>query len=346
MTEPGMTTYQDAGVDIDASDEFLRALAPRIARTHSDRVVRGVGHFGGFYRLTDNLTLVASIDGVGTKLKLASLAGDHSGVGYDIVNHCINDIAACGARPICFLDYFATGHLDLDTARSVIGGIADACAENGVALIGGETAEMPGIYQGDDYDVAGVIIGLVESNRIIDGTSIRAGDALIGILSDGFHTNGYSLIRAALGLNDDEGNARERLREPLPWSNSQSVAQALLTPHRSYLAVVSAAMELDGTTGMAHITGGGIAGNLGRIIPSDLTAVVDSGAWEVPRLMMYVAERGHVATEECFRVFNMGIGFIIVCRPDEAERLLQSVDDSVIIGEVAPATTDERVQII
>ena len=346
MTEPGSTTYEDAGVDIDASEALLRAVAPAIARTHSDRVVRGVGHFGGFYRLTDELTLVASIDGVGTKLKLAALAGDHTGIGYDIVHHSINDIAACGAKPICFLDYFATGHLDVEVAESVISGIADACADHGVALIGGETAEMPGIYQGDDYDVAGVILGLIEDDRIVDGTSIRSGDALIGISSDGFHTNGYSLIRAAMGLNDDEGKARTRLQEPLPWDDSESVADALLAPHRSYLPAVSSLLKADATTGMAHITGGGIAGNLGRIIPSDLTAVVDSSAWEVPRLMMYVAERGHIGIEECYRVFNMGIGFVVVCRAEHVELVLDSVEDGVLIGEVVPASTDERVRIV
>ncbi len=189
-------SYKSAGVDIDAGDALVNVIGNAMARTHNDRVLRGLGHFAGFYRIgpvAKKPTLVASIDGVGTKLRMASLAGDLSGIGHDIVNHCINDVIACGAQPICFLDYFATGALDLEVARVVIEGIADACAVAGVALLGGETAEMPGIYQGSDIDVAGVILGMVDSAEIVDGTAIRVGDVVVGISSDGFHTNGYSL---------------------------------------------------------------------------------------------------------------------------------------------------------
>ena len=348
MTEFSGTTYAASGVDIDASEALLRALGPAIARTHSERVLRGVGHFGGFYRIGaggDGLTLVASIDGVGTKLKVAALANQHAHIGYDIVHHCVNDIIACGARPICFLDYFATGALNVDVATAVIGGIASACEQLGIALIGGETAEMPGVYAGEEYDVAGVILGLVNQDAIIDGTTIRSGDVLVGLPSGGFHTNGYSLIRVALGLNEEDGSASERLSEALPWDATQTIAEALLTPHRNYLAAVSGALEQGSVQGMAHITGGGIAGNLSRIIPPDLTAIVDTSAWPIPRLMAYVAERGHVSIEECFRVFNMGVGFVLVSRSAGAARLLETIEGSLLIGEIVPATSEERVRL-
>ncbi len=230
-------------------------------------------------------------------------------------------------------------------ASEVIGGIASACEQLGVALIGGETAEMPGIYGGHDYDVAGVILGLVDQDEIIDGTSIRSNDVLIGLSSAGFHTNGYSLIRAVLGLNEENGSVHERLSEALPWDESRTFAEALLEPHRNYLEAVSGALEQGHVTGMAHITGGGIAGNLGRIIPPGLTAVVETGTWSVPRLMSYVAERGHVALDECYRVFNMGVGFVLVSRPEGATQLLDSIEGSVLIGGVETSTSDERVQL-
>lgn len=346
--EPG-ATYESAGVDIDASELLLQSIAPAIARTQSDRVLRGVGHFGGFYRIGpagENLTLVASIDGVGTKLKIASIAGQHSGIGHDIVNHCVNDILACGAKPICFLDYFATGHLNVEVAETVIGGIAEACELQNISLLGGETAEMPGVYQGDDYDVAGVVLGLVEQDRIVDGTSIRPGDVLVGLPSTGFHTNGYSLIRAVLGLNEAGSSARDNLSRALPWDPSMTLADALLEPHRSYAEAVAVALEIGSITGMAHITGGGIGGNLSRVIPAEMTAEVDTRSWEVPRLMTYVAELGHVAVEECYRVFNMGVGFVLVSRPERASELLEAIDGSMLIGNVKPSTSEDRVQLL
>lgn len=340
--------YRGAGVDIDAGDALVRAIGRAVARTHNERVLRGLGHFAGFYRIgpaSEGATLVASIDGVGTKLKVASLAGKHDGIGHDIVNHSINDILACGATPIAFLDYFATGKLDVEVARAVIEGMADACAAAGVALLGGETAEMPGVYHGDDYDVAGVILGLVDQDRIIDGTSIRAGDVLLGLPSRGFHTNGYSLIRAALGLNEADEQARERLKAALPWDASRSLAEALLEPHYCYLNDIRGAVEAGSVQGMAHITGGGIPGNLSRIIPDGLVAEVDATSWEPPRLMTYVAEVGDIAASECYRVFNMGIGFVLVSRPDDAEQLLAGIEGSRVIGSVSQGPGDERVRL-
>jgi len=346
--QPTGIDYQRAGVDIDAGDALVRAIGSAVARTHNERVLRGLGHFAGFYRIgpaAEGATLVASIDGVGTKLKVAALAGQHAGIGHDIVNHSINDILACGATPIAFLDYFATGKLDVEVARTVIEGIAEACAAAGVALLGGETAEMPGVYHGDDYDVAGVIIGLVDQERIIDGTSIRPGDVLIGLPSRGFHTNGYSLIRAALGLNEDEEQARERLKAALPWDASRSLADALLEPHYCYLDAIRDVVAAGRVQGMAHITGGGIPGNLSRIIPEGLVAEVDTASWEPPRLMSYVAEVGDIAARECYRVFNMGIGFVLVSRPDDAEQLLAGIEGSRVIGSVSQGPGDERVRL-
>jgi phosphoribosylformylglycinamidine cyclo-ligase len=342
----GDLDYRAAGVDIDAGDALVRAIGSAVRRTHSDRVLRGLGHFGGFYRIgpaDESATLVASIDGVGTKLKIAAQAGRHAGIGHDIVNHCVNDVIACGARPLCFLDYFATGTLDLEIARTVIEGIADACAAQGIALLGGETAEMPDVYGAGDYDVAGVIIGLIEASRIVDGTSIRRGDVLVGLPSLGFHTNGYSLIRAALRLNESDDYARRLLDAALPWDATRSLADALLEPHRSYLEAVTGALETGGIHGMAHITGGGLAGNLGRIIPDGLTAQVDAAGWEVPRIMTYVAEVGNIPQSECYRVFNMGIGFVLVSRPDVAGDLLAGIDGSRLIGEIATGSDAGRV---
>lgn len=342
--QPGLS-YREAGVDIDAGDAVVRGIVEAARRTHDERVLSGLGHFGGFYQIgptAPGATLVSSIDGVGTKLKIASLAGQHDGIGYDIVNHCINDILACGARPLFFLDYFATGKLSLDVAVTVIEGIAEACARADVALLGGETAEMPGVYHGEDYDVAGVIVGMVNQDSLVDGSTVAGDDVLIGLPSNGFHTNGYSLVRAALNLKDGE-SSRSQLREPLPYGSGQTLAQALLEPHRSYGPAVAAVLKTRQVTAMAHITGGGIAGNLSRVIPDGLQAQIDTDTWETPRLMTYVAEAGNISESECYRAFNMGIGYIIVARPDGVEPILDALPDAIVIGQVAAASDGERV---
>lgn len=338
-------SYQDAGVDIDAGDTVVRGIADAARRTHDERVLSGLGHFGGFYQIgptAPGATLVSSIDGVGTKLKIASLAAQHDGIGHDIVNHCINDILACGARPLFFLDYFATGKLTPDVAVTVINSIAEACERAGVALLGGETAEMPGVYHGEDYDVAGVVVGMVNQDSLVDGSDVAAGDVLIGLPSNGFHTNGYSLVRAALDLTDDEAS-RSRLRESLPYAPDQTLADALLEPHRSYGHDVAVALETRQITAMAHITGGGIAGNLSRVIPAGLQARIDTDTWETPKLMTYIAEAGNISESECYRAFNMGIGYIIVARPDGVVSILDAVPDAMVIGQVDVASGDERV---
>lgn len=346
--DPAELDYRSAGVDIDAGDAVVAGIAEAVRRTQTPAVLGGLGHFGGFFRIGaagPAATLVASIDGVGTKLKVAALAGRHAGVGHDIVNHCVNDILACGARPLFFLDYFATGKLDPAVAIEVIGGIASACEALGVALLGGETAEMPGIYGGDDYDLAGVIVGLVDEAAIIDGHSVQAGDVVIGLPSSGFHTNGYSLIRTALGLNRDETTARARLEEQLPFETSRTLGEALLTPHRPYLADVASVLDSGAITGMAHITGGGLAGNLSRVIPDGLRAEVDAETWQTPEIFNYVAEVGHISEAECYRVFNMGIGFVLVVRESEASAIASRVEGATVIGRVVEADDGERVRL-
>ena len=343
-----MLSYRDAGVDIDAADAVVAGIRGLAARTHTDRVPRGLGHFGGFYRIGpagSGATLVASIDGVGTKLKVAALAGQHDGIGADIVNHCVNDIAACGATPLFFLDYFGTGHLNPETAVTVIRGIVRACEEAGVALIGGETAEMPGVYTGEEYDLVGTIVGVVESDAIVDGSSVRIGDVLVGVPSSGFHTNGYSLVRAALGLNESVV-ARERLAAPAPFDASRRLADLLLAPHRSYLPVVRQVLAETQVAGMAHITGGGLPGNVARIIPEEATARIDTSAWQIPDMFAFVAEAGNVSEAECYRAFNMGIGYVLICSPEVVPVITSIAADAVVIGEVTAAIDERRVVLV
>lgn len=341
-------SYRAAGVDIDAAEAVVAGIRGLAARTHSERVPKGLGHFGGFYRIGpagSGATLVASIDGVGTKLKIATLAGRHDGIGADIVNHCVNDICACGATPLLFLDYFGTGKLNPATAVTVIAGIARACEGAGVALIGGETAEMPGVYTGEDYDLVGTIVGIVDADSIVDGSSVQIGDVLVGLPSSGFHTNGYSLVRAALGLNESEAT-RERLAAPAPFDAARQLADVLLEPHRSYLPVVQRLLVEARVTGMAHITGGGLPGNVSRVIPAQATARIDAGSWRRPDLFSYVAEAGNVPETECFRAFNMGIGFVVICSPDDVPVITSIVSDAVVIGEVTQAIDERRVVLV
>lgn len=347
--DPGSLDYRQAGVDIDAGDALVAAIRQSVSATHGPEVLRGLGHFGGFFRLASagsGTTLVASADGVGTKLKVAVLAGMHESIGADIVNHCVNDILACGASPLFFLDYFATGALEAGTAATVINSIANACQELGVALLGGETAEMPGIYQPGDYDLAGFIVGQVDEAEIVDGSAIQPGDIIFGLQSNGFHTNGYSLIRVALGLNGDVEIARERLGSQVAYDPSLTVADALLQPHRCYLDDIRSLLGLGLVRGMAHITGGGIAGNVSRVVPNGLAARIDTGAWQPPPIVGYVIERGHINLEEAFRVFNMGIGFIVVCDPDHAAMVRDAVPDAVEIGRIDADSGVERVQLL
>ncbi len=330
-----MLRYHDAGVDIDAAEALLRRLKPAIRSTFSSAVLADIGHFGGFYDARfpsyTHPVLVASTDGVGTKVKLAIRLGIHSTIGQDLVNHCVNDILCCGARPLFFLDYFACGKLDPAVAEQVIGGIITACRDNACALIGGETAEMPSLYAPGDYDLAGTIVGVVEREHILDGSRIQPGDILIGLASTGLHTNGYSLALAALRSEDLDAYRPEL---------GSSLAEALLAIHRSYAHTLLPVLERGLLKGLAHVTGGGIVGNLVRILPTTVRAHIEWTAWEVPPLFRYIQRAGEIPEEEMRRVFNLGIGMVVVTAPDTASEVLAlcAEEKPVVIGTIVPAS--------
>jgi len=328
--------YRQSGVDIDAGNETVRRIKALARGTFTPGVLSEIGSFGGLFQVPPEATapvLVASADGVGTKLKLAFMSGRHDTVGQDLVNHCVNDILVQGAAPLFFLDYLATGRLEPSVAEQVVGGMAKACGENGCALLGGETAEMPGFYADGEYDLAGFIVGMVERDRLIDGKRIAPGDVLIGVPSTGLHTNGYSLARRiafdALGLTFDSHVAEL----------GTSIGDALLAPHRSYLKIVQPLLPRRLVKGMAHITGGGITENLPRIFPEGTAARIARDAWTVPPLFTFLQHGGHVSDDEMLRAFNMGIGLIIACDARTAPEVIAILQSSggtgsVVIGGV------------
>ena len=303
--------YRQSGVDIDAGNETVRRIKSLARSTFTSGVLSEIGSFGGLFQLDrQGLTepvLVSSADGVGTKLKLAFMTGRHDTVGADLVNHCVNDILVQGAAPLFFLDYLATGRLSPDIAEKVIEGVARGCRENGCALIGGETAEMPGFYADGEYDIAGFIVGVVDRPRLIDGRTIRSGDVLIGLPSAGLHTNGYSLARGVFF-----GQCGMAPETEVPELGT-TIGAALLAEHRSYLHAVTPLLAAQLVKGMAHITGGGITENLPRVLPDGCAAEVDRSAWEVPPIFRLLQARGGIDPDEMFRAFNMGIGLIVVC---------------------------------
>jgi phosphoribosylformylglycinamidine cyclo-ligase len=330
--------YRQSGVDIDAGNEVVRRIKALARGTYTPGVLSGVGSFGGLFALDGAVAdpvLVASADGVGTKLKVAFLAGVHDTIGVDLVNHCVNDILVQGARPLFFLDYLATGRLSPDAAEQIVAGVARACRDNGCALLGGETAEMPGFYADGEYDVAGFIVGLVSRSRIVDGRGVVAGDRLIALPSSGLHTNGYSLARRivfeVLKLHVDSHVAEI----------GATVGDALLRPHRSYLALVAPLLERGGIAGMAHITGGGLTENLPRALPAGLTCSLDRGSWTVPPLFRWLQRAGGIDDAEMFRAFNMGVGLVLVCPRDGAEATLAALraagEPAWMLGEVTRA---------
>lgn len=337
--------YRQSGVDIDAGNETVRRIKGLARATFTPGVLSEIGAFGGLFRLNEaglqDPVLVSSADGVGTKLKLAFMTGRHDTVGADLVNHCVNDILVQGARPLFFLDYLATGRLSPDVAEQVVRGIAGACRENGCALLGGETAEMPGFYADGEYDMAGFIVGAVERARLLTGADVQPGDVLIGLRSSGLHTNGYSLARRV--LFDVAGYTPTSRVEAL----GTTVGDALLAVHRSYLAAVTPLLEAQLVRGMAHITGGGITENLPRTLPAGCGAVVTRAAWEVPPVFALIARDGGIDDAEMLRAFNMGIGLILVCRAahvDEALSRLAAAGerDAVVIGRVEPGDAGVR----
>ncbi|HEX5044437.1 MAG TPA: phosphoribosylformylglycinamidine cyclo-ligase [Candidatus Polarisedimenticolaceae bacterium] len=310
MKEEKGLTYRDAGVDIDAQDEALRRIKDALVATRTPGVLADLGAFGGLFapdlKGMEAPVLVASADGVGTKLDVAVLAGVHDTVGRDLVNHCVNDILVQGARPLFFLDYVATGRLDPAVLAAVVSGIARGCRENGCALLGGETAEMPGFYGDGRYDVAGFIVGMVDRPKVLDGSRVRVGDALVGLPSAGLHTNGYSLARKL--FFDVAGLA---VRDHVPALGT-TVEEALLAEHRSYLPVLRGALDAGLVAALAHITGGGLTDNIPRILPQGTAAEIRTGSWPLPTLFRWMQETGKIAESEMRRTFNLGIGMVAV----------------------------------
>jgi phosphoribosylformylglycinamidine cyclo-ligase len=313
--------YKQSGVDIEAGNEVVRRIRSLARDTFTRGVLSDIGSFGGLFRLDAtgmaDPVLVASADGVGTKLRVAFLAGVHDTVGRDLVNHCVNDILVQGAQPLFFLDYLATGRLQPDAAVQIVKGLAAACRENGCALLGGETAEMPGFYADGEYDLAGFIVGVVARDRLIDGKGIVAGDVLIGIPSSGLHTNGYSLARRIVF---DEAKLRVDSRVP---ELGRTIGEMLLEPHRSYLPLIGPLLSSGLIKGMAHITGGGITDNLPRILPDGTSAVIDRSSWRVPPIFQWLQRTGHVPDDDMMRTFNMGIGLIVACDNSSADQLIE-----------------------
>ncbi|MEX0430937.1 phosphoribosylformylglycinamidine cyclo-ligase [Spiribacter insolitus] len=325
-SKPGLT-YRDAGVDIDAGADLVERIKGDVAATRRPGMVGALGGFGGLFELPVDRyrqpVLVAGTDGVGTKLRLALETGRHDGIGIDLVAMCVNDVIVTGAEPLFFLDYYATGRLDTEVAARVIRGIAAGCREAGAGLIGGETAEMPGMYAEGDYDLAGFCVGVVERDRVIDGGGIRSGDALIALGSSGVHANGYSLVRRIL---ERDPQALER------HLDGRALDEWLLAPTRIYARTVMRLLGEVTINGISHITGGGLTENLPRILPRGLAASVDTTSWQWPALFQWLQETGGVATEEMFRTFNCGIGMVLVVPAAEAE---QTLDILRAAGETA-----------
>ncbi len=325
-----MTTYREAGVDIDAQDEALARIKGLVRSTFVDGVLSDLGSFGGLFDVaaagTKRPVLVASADGVGTKLRVAFMTGRHDTVGRDLVHHCINDILVQGARPLFFLDYLATGRLEPGVVEAVVSGLAGACSDHGLALLGGETAEMPGFYADGEYDLAGFIVGVVDRKRIVDGSRVCRGDVLVGLPSSGLHTNGYSLARhilfERLGLSPDD--EIEEL--------GRSVGEELLEVHRCYLESVWPLLEKDLLHAMAHITGGGLTDNLPRVLPKGLGAVVKVGTWEIPPIFRLLAQGGKVPEDDLWRTFNMGVGMVLVVDPKRLDAVLKRLRKAGVPG--------------
>jgi phosphoribosylformylglycinamidine cyclo-ligase len=330
--------YAKAGVDIDAAARTKQLISRLAQSTLRPEVLGGVGFFGGLFEFKGyrQPVLVSSVDGVGTKLKIASALDKHDSVGIDIVNHCTNDILTCGAEPLFFLDYIAMGKLVPERVAAIAQGLAQACRQVGCALIGGETAEMPGLYSGEDYDLVGFIVGVVEKDDIIKGEKIAAGDSIIGLASSGLHTNGYSLVRRVFG---EERRVLDKYYPEL----GRTLGEELLEPHRSYYRELKPLLSL--LKGIAHITGGGLIDNVPRILPSGLAARFDSQTWMVPPIFRLIEERGKISRAEMYRVFNMGVGMVVVCSPDNVAGITESLPEAKVIGEVLEQKGEARVVI-
>jgi phosphoribosylformylglycinamidine cyclo-ligase len=344
MTKPA--TYADAGVDIDAANRATEKIKELARATFNSRTLSEIGSFGGMFdgAFPDmrRPVLVASADGVGTKLKVAFATGIHDTIGRDLVNHCVNDILVQGARPLFFLDYIATGKLGPETVAAIVEGIANGCRENGCALLGGETAEMPGFYTEGEYDVAGFIVGVVDQEKVIDGRDIVAGDVVLGLPSVGLHTNGYSLARKL--FFEDAGYTPDSYLEEL----SETAGDALLKPHVSYLRTIEGLLDSGTIKGLAHITGGGLLDNIPRILPEGTSVEIQRGSWPVLPVFKLMQRIGRIEEAEMFRAFNMGLGMIIVCAEANASRIKSDIESgNEVCYEIGRVTSgDKRVTLV
>ena len=343
--QPSPTTYADAGVSIDAGNEAVYRMKDHIRSTFTPNVLADVGSFGAMFAFDksacDDPVLVSSIDGVGTKLKIAVLTGVHDTVGRDLVWHCVNDILVQGARPLFFLDYFGTGKLSPQIAAEVVKGMATGCRAVGCALIGGETAEMPGMYTDGEYDLAGCIVGLVERSRIVSGAKVAAGDVLIGLASDGLHTNGYSLARHVL-----LDRAKLSVDQHIP-EFGRTLGEELLTPHRCYAPAVLPLLDRFDVHAMAHITGGGFYDNIPRVLPAGTGAVVERRMWNPPAVFQYIQSVGNVSDHEMYRTLNMGIGMVLIVPREQAvaatDALNTAGESAVLLGEVVRGSHEVQI---
>lgn len=338
----GDLRYADAGVDIDEGNRAVSLIRRSIASTHGPQVLGGIGAFSGLFALEpgapNGRVLASSTDSVGTKVKIAIATGRHRGIGVDLVNHCVNDILCCGAEPLFFLDYYATGKLVAEHLAELIEGIAEACRAAGCALIGGETAEMPGVYALGDYDIAGFIVGSVEASAIIDGRRVQAGDVLLALPSSGLHTNGYSLVRHIVAEHE------------LQWSDvlpgtDRPLVDLLLEPHRCYLQAIRELRTLTDVRAMAHITGGGVIDNVPRVLPDGLAATIERSAWNIPPIFIAIQKAGGVHLEEMWRTFNMGVGMVVIVPPDVPSIASAAGIPVWRIGEVVPQSGTRRVNL-
>ena len=328
MSDKPSLSYKDAGVDIDAGDALVQRIKSVAKATTRPEVVGGLGGFGALCRIPTGYTsplLVSGTDGVGTKLKLALQLNRHDTIGIDLVAMCVNDLLVCGAEPLFFLDYYATGKLDVDVAATVVTGIGDGCKLANCALIGGETAEMPGMYQDDDYDLAGFCVGVVEEAEVITGENVTEGDVLIALASSGAHSNGYSLVRKVIEVSGvDVTTSNEQL-------DGQSIQDALMAPTRIYVKAIKALQDTIGSTAihaMSHITGGGLTDNLPRVLPETLAASIDTNSWQFSELFTWLQAQGNIAQSEMYRTFNCGVGFVIVVPKDKADITISTLKDA------------------
>ncbi|MDP2229111.1 MAG: phosphoribosylformylglycinamidine cyclo-ligase [Moraxellaceae bacterium] len=332
-------SYKDAGVDIDAGDALVDRIKGVAKKTRRPEVMGGLGGFGALCEIPAGYrqpVLVSGTDGVGTKLKLALDLNKHESIGIDLVAMCVNDLVVCGAEPLFFLDYYATGHLNVDTAATVVTGIGEGCLQAGCALVGGETAEMPGMYEGEDYDLAGFAVGVVEKSDIIDGSKVSAGDVLIGIASSGVHSNGYSLVRKIIEVSKaDLGSTLD----------GKTLADVLMAPTRIYIKPLLSLIKTLPVHALAHITGGGLPGNLPRVLPAGTDARIDEASWSWPPVFQWLQEQGGVERFEMYRTFNCGVGMIVVVPADQADAAITHLNSAGEtawrIGEIIPSTHSE-----